>query len=254
MGLLHLEIIQERLKREFSLGLVVTPPSVVYKIKKTDNTLMELHKPADWPEKTKFTEIIEPWINSTIFSPDNYLGSILKLCIEKRGVQKNINFTGNRVVVNFLLPLNEVIFDFHDRIKSISQGYASFDYEIIDYRVGKLEKVNILVNNENVESLSFISHKEKAVTRGRAICNKLKESIPQQLFKIAIQAAIGSKVIARETIGSLRKDVIAKCYGGDVTRKRKLLEKQKAGKKRMKQVGNVNIPQEAFLAAIKLDN
>ena len=254
LGLLHLEIIQERLKREFSLDLVVTPPSVVYKIKKTDDTLTELHNPADWPEKTKITEIREPWINATIFSPDNYLGSILKLCIEKRGVQKDINFAGNRVVVNFLLPLNEVIFDFHDRIKSISQGYASFDYEIIDYRVGKLEKVNILVNNENVESLSFISHKEKAVTRGRAICNKLKESIPQQLFKIAIQAAIGSKVIARETIGSLRKDVIAKCYGGDVTRKRKLLEKQKAGKKRMKQVGNVNIPQEAFLAAIKLDN
>ena len=254
LGLLHLEIIQERLKREFSLDLVVTPPSVVYKIKKTDDTLTELHNPADWPEKTKITEIREPWINATIFSPDNYLGSILKLCIEKRGVQKDINFAGNRVVVNFLLPLNEVIFDFHDRIKSISQGYASFDYEIIDYRIGKLEKVNILVNNENVESLSFISHKEKAITRGRAICNKLKESIPQQLFKIAIQAAIGSKVIARETIGSLRKDVIAKCYGGDVTRKRKLLEKQKAGKKRMKQVGNVNIPQEAFLAAIKLDN
>jgi len=253
LGLLHLEIIQERLKREFSLDLVVTPPSVVYKIKKTDDTLTELHNPADWPEKTKITEIREPWINATIFSPDNYLGSILKLCIEKRGVQKDINFAGNRVVVNFLLPLNEVIFDFHDRIKSISQGYASFDYEIIDYRIGKLEKVNILVNNENVESLSFISHKEKAITRGRAICNKLKESIPQQLFKIAIQAAIGSKVIARETIGSLRKDVIAKCYGGDVTRKRKLLEKQKAGKKRMKQVGNVNIPQEAFLAAIKLD-
>ena len=253
LGLLHLEITQERLKREFSLALLVTPPSVVYKIKKNDNSLTELHNPADWPEQTKITEIREPWINATIFSPDNYLGGILKLCIEKRGVQKDISFAGNRVVINFLLPLNEVIFDFHDRIKSISQGYASFDYEIIDYRIGKLEKVSILVNSENVESLSFISHKEKAVTRGRAICNKLKESIPQQLFKIAIQAAIGSKVIARETIGSLRKDVIAKCYGGDVTRKRKLLEKQKAGKKRMKQVGNVNIPQEAFLAAIKLD-
>ena len=254
LGLLHLEIIQERLKREFSLDLVVTPPSVVYKIKKTDNTSLELHNPADWPERTKINEVSEPWINATIFSPDNYLGSILKLCIEKRGIQKNISFTGNRVVINFLLPLNEVIFDFHDRIKSISQGYASFDYEIIDYKIGKLEKVNILVNGENVESLSFITHTDKAVTRGRAICNKLKDSIPKQLFKIAIQAAIGSKVIARETIGSLRKDVIAKCYGGDVTRKRKLLEKQKAGKKRMKQVGNVNIPQEAFLAAIKLDN
>ncbi len=254
LGLLHLEIIQERLKREFSLDLVVTPPSVVYKVKKTDETLLSIHNPADWPEKTKITEISEPWINATIFSPDNYLGSILKLCIEKRGIQKEINFTGNRVMISFNLPLNEVIFDFHDRIKSISQGYASFDYEIIDYKVGELEKVSILVNGENVESLAFITHKEKAVLRGRTICNKLKDSIPKQLFKIAIQAAIGSKVIARETIGSLRKDVIAKCYGGDVTRKRKLLEKQKAGKKRMKQVGNVNIPQEAFLAAIKLDS
>ena len=254
LGLLHLEIIQERLKREFSLDLVVTPPSVVYKVKKTDEKLISIHNPADWPEKTKIIAISEPWINATIFSPDKYLGGILKLCIEKRGIQKEINFTGNRVMISFNLPLNEVIFDFHDRIKSISQGYASFDYEIIDYKVGDLEKVSILVNGENVESLAFISHKEKAVLRGRAICNKLKDSIPKQLFKIAIQAAIGSKVIARETIGSLRKDVIAKCYGGDVTRKRKLLEKQKAGKKRMKQVGNVNIPQEAFLAAIKLDN
>ncbi len=254
LGLLHLEIIQERLKREFSLDLVVTPPSVVYKVKKTDEKLISIHNPADWPEKTKIIAISEPWINATIFSPDKYLGGILKLCIEKRGIQKEINFTGNRVMISFNLPLNEVIFDFHDRIKSISQGYASFDYEIIDYKVGDLEKVSILVNGENVESLAFISHKEKAVLRGRAICNKLKDSIPKQLFKIAIQAAIGSKVIARETIGSLRKDVIAKCYGGDVTRKRKLLEKQKAGKKRMKQVGNVNIPQEAFLAAIKLDS
>ena len=254
LGLLHLEITQERLKREFSLDLVVTPPSVVYKIKKTDEEIYEIHNPADWPEQTKIKEVSEPWINATIFSPDSYLGGILKLCIEKRGIQKDINFTGNRVMINFNLPLNEVIFDFHDRIKSISQGYASFDYEIIDYKIGQLEKVNILVNGENVESLSFITHKEKAVLRGRSICNKLKESIPNQLFKIAIQAAIGSKVIARETIGSLRKDVIAKCYGGDVTRKRKLLEKQKAGKKKMKQVGSVNIPQEAFLAAIKLDN
>ncbi|MAJ24217.1 MAG: elongation factor 4, partial [Rickettsiales bacterium] len=254
LGLLHLEITQERLKREFSLDLVVTPPSVVYKVKRTDNIILEIHNPADWPEQTKINEISEPWINATIFSSDTYLGGILKLCIEKRGIQKDINFTGNRVMINFHLPLNEVIFDFHDRIKSISQGYASFDYEIIDYKIGKLEKVNILVNGENVESLAFITHKEKAVQRGRAICNKLKESIPKQLFKIAIQASIGSKVIARETIGSLRKDVIAKCYGGDVTRKRKLLEKQKAGKKKMKQVGNVNIPQEAFLAAIKLDN
>ncbi len=254
LGLLHLEIIQERLKREFSLDLVVTPPSVVYKVLKTNEEVLEIHNPADWPKQTKIKEVSEPWINATIFSPESYLGGILKLCIEKRGIQKDINFAGNRVMINFHLPLNEVIFDFHDRIKSISQGYASFDYEIIDYQVGKLDKVNILVNGENVESLAFITHKEKAVSRGRIICGKLKDSIPKQLFKVAIQAAIGSKIIARETLGSMRKDVIAKCYGGDVTRKRKLLEKQKAGKKKMKQVGNVNIPQEAFLAAIKLDN
>ncbi|MBJ58070.1 MAG: elongation factor 4 [Rickettsiales bacterium] len=254
LGLLHLEIIQERLKREFGLDLVVTPPSVVYEINGTDNKQTLLHNPADWPEQTKVKEVKEPWIKATIFSPDNYLGSIMQLCTDKRGIQNNINYTGNRVMLEYLLPLNEVIFDFHDKLKSLSKGYASFDYEILDYRPGKLDKVNILVNGENVESLSFISHKDKAVYRGRLICNKLKESIPKQLFKIAIQAAIGSKIIARETIGSLRKDVIAKCYGGDVTRKRKLLEKQKAGKKRMKQVGNVNIPQEAFLAAIRLDN
>tara|TARA_B100000886_G_C20413026_1_gene487942 strand:- start:394 stop:2193 length:1800 start_codon:yes stop_codon:yes gene_type:complete len=254
LGLLHLEIIQERLKREFSLDLVVTPPSVVYKVLKTNEEVLEIHNPADWPEQTKIKEVSEPWINATIFSPESYLGGILKLCIEKRGIQKDISFSGNRVMINFHLPLNEVIFDFHDRIKSISQGYASFDYEIIDYQVGKLDKVNILVNGENVESLAFITPKEKAVSRGRIICGKLKDSIPKQLFKVAIQAAIGSKIIARETLGSMRKDVIAKCYGGDVTRKRKLLEKQKAGKKKMKQVGNVNIPQEAFLAAIKLDN
>mgnify|MGYP001490238305 FL=1 len=254
LGLLHLEIIQERLKREFSLDLVVTPPSVVYKVLQTNEEVLEIHNPADWPEQTKIKEVSEPWINATIFSPESYLGGILKLCIEKRGIQKDINFSGNRVMINFHLPLNEVIFDFHDRIKSISQGYASFDYEITDYQSGKLDKVNILVNGEIVESLAFITHKEKAVSRGRTICSKLKDSIPKQLFKVAIQAAIGSKVIARETLGSMRKDVIAKCYGGDVTRKRKLLEKQKAGKKKMKQVGNVNIPQEAFLAAIKLDN
>ena len=253
LGLLHLEIIQERLKREFGLDLVVTPPSVVYEILKTDDKKIILHNPADWPEQTMIKEIKEPWISATIFSPEKYLGGVIQLCTDKRGIQKEINFTGNRVMLEYKLPLNEVIFDFHDRLKSISKGYASFDYEILDYKEGKLDKVSILVNGENVESLSFISHKDKAVYRGRLICNKLKESIPKQLFKIAIQAAIGSKVIARETIGSLRKDVIAKCYGGDVTRKRKLLEKQKAGKKRMKQVGNVNIPQEAFLAAIRLD-
>ena len=254
LGLLHLEIIQERLRREFNLDLIVTPPSVIYKISKTDGTEESIHNPAEWPQQTKISEIKEPWIKASIFSPESYIGSIIQLCTEKRGIQKEINFTGNRVLLEYYLPLNEVIFDFHDRLKSISKGYGSFDYEMHDYKAGNLQKVSILVNGEIVEGLSFITHHDKATSRGRQICNKLKESIPKQLFKIAIQASIGSKVIARETLSSLRKDVIAKCYGGDVTRKRKLLDKQKAGKKKMKQVGNVNIPQEAFLAAIKLDN
>ncbi len=254
LGLLHLEIIQERLKREFSLDLIVTPPSVVYKIIKTDEKIVKVDNPADWPNQTKIKEIKEPWIKASIFSPETYIGAIMQLCTEKRGIQKEINFTGSRVLLEYYLPLNEVIFDFHDKLKSISKGYGSFDYEIADYRSGNLQKVSILVNGEIVEGLSFITHLEKATARGRVICNKLKDSIPKQLFKIAIQASIGSKIIARETLSSLRKDVIAKCYGGDVTRKRKLLDKQKAGKKKMKQVGNVNIPQEAFLAAIKLDN
>ncbi|MEC8100038.1 MAG: translation elongation factor 4 [Pseudomonadota bacterium] len=254
LGLLHLEIIQERLKREFNLDLIVTPPSVIYKIIKTDEKEEAIHNPAEWPVQTKIKEIKEPWIKASIFSPDSYIGSIIKLCTEKRGIQKEINFTGNRVLLEYYLPLNEVIFDFHDKLKSISKGYGSFDYEMHEYKSGNLQKVSILVNGEIVEGLSFITHIDKANSRGRVICNKLKESIPKQLFKIAIQASIGSKVIARETLSSLRKDVIAKCYGGDVTRKRKLLEKQKAGKKKMKQVGNVNIPQEAFLAAIKLDS
>ena len=254
LGLLHLEIIQERLKREFNLDLIVTPPSVVYKVIKTDEKEEDIHNPAEWPNQTKIKEIKEPWIKASIFSPESFIGAIMQLCTEKRGIQKEINFTGNRVLLEYYLPLNEVIFDFHDKLKSISKGYGSFDYEMSDYRVGNLQKVSILVNGEIVEGLSFITHAEKATARGRVICNKLKDSIPKQLFKIAIQASIGSKVIARETLSSLRKDVIAKCYGGDVTRKRKLLDKQKAGKKKMKQVGNVNIPQEAFLAAIKLDN
>ncbi len=254
LGLLHLEIIQERLKREFNLDLIVTPPSVIYKIIRTDETEESIHNPAEWPQQTKIKEIKEPWIKASIFCPEPYIGPIIQLCTEKRGVQKEINFTGNRVLLEYYLPLNEVIFDFHDRLKSISKGYGSFDYEVHEYKSGNLQKVSILVNGEIVEGLSFITHVDKATTRGRVICNKLKESIPKQLFKIAIQASIGSKVIARETLSSLRKDVIAKCYGGDVTRKRKLLEKQKAGKKKMKQVGNVNIPQEAFLAAIKLDD
>ncbi len=254
LGLLHLEIIQERLKREFNLDLIVTPPSVIYKIIKTDEKEEAIHNPAEWPLQTKIKEIKEPWIKASIFSPESYIGPIIQLCTEKRGIQKEISFTGNRVMLEYYLPLNEVIFDFHDRLKSISKGYGSFDYEMHDYKSGSLQKVSILVNGEIVEGLSFITHADKATTRGRMICNKLKDSIPKQLFKIAIQASIGSKVIARETLSSLRKDVIAKCYGGDVTRKRKLLDKQKAGKKKMKQVGNVNIPQEAFLAAIKLDN
>ena len=254
LGLLHLEIIQERLKREFGLDLIVTPPSVIYKISRTDEKEQLVDNPAEWPLQTKIKEIKEPWIKASIFSPETYVGPIIQLCTEKRGVQKEINFTGNRVLLEYYLPLNEVIFDFHDKLKSISKGYGSFDYEMHEYKQGNLQKVSILVNGEVVEGLSFISHVEKAAARGRVICNKLKDSIPKQLFKIAIQASIGSKVIARETLSSLRKDVIAKCYGGDVTRKRKLLDKQKAGKKKMKQVGNVNIPQEAFLAAIKLDN
>ena len=254
LGLLHLEIIQERLKREFNLDLIVTPPSVIYKVIKTDEKEEDIHNPAEWPNQTKIKEIKEPWIKASIFSPESFIGAIMQLCTEKRGIQKEINFTGNRVLLEYYLPLNEVIFDFHDKLKSISKGYGSFDYEMSDYRIGNLQKVSILVNGEIVEGLSFITHAEKATARGRVICNKLKDSIPKQLFKIAIQASIGSKVIARETLSSLRKDVIAKCYGGDVTRKRKLLDKQKAGKKKMKQVGNVNIPQEAFLAAIKLDN
>jgi len=254
LGLLHLEIIQERLKREFNLDLIVTPPSVIYKIIRTDEIEESIHNPAEWPLQTKIKEIKEPWIKASIFCPEHYIGPIIQLCTEKRGVQKEINFTGNRVLLEYYLPLNEVIFDFHDRLKSISKGYGSFDYEVHEYKSGNLQKVSILVNGEIVEGLSFITHVDKATARGRVICNKLKESIPKQLFKIAIQASIGSKVIARETLSSLRKDVIAKCYGGDVTRKRKLLEKQKAGKKKMKQVGNVNIPQEAFLAAIKLDD
>ncbi len=254
LGLLHLEITQERLRREFNLDLVVTPPSVIYQIEKNDSKNIDIHNPADWPEQTQISDIKEPWIRATIFSPDDYLGGILKLCTEKRGIQVELSYTGTRAMLIYDLPLNEVVYDFHDKIKSASKGYASFDYELKEYHSGDLVKVSILVNGEVVESLSFISHREKAEFRGRNICLKLKELIPRQLFKIAIQASLGAKVIARETIGALRKDVTAKCYGGDITRKKKLLEKQKAGKKKMRQVGNVDIPQEAFLAAIKIDN
>jgi len=253
LGLLHLEIVQERLEREFDLDLVTTAPSVIYEINMRNNKLLKIHNPADWPDVTKIDSIKEPWIRATIFSPDDYLGKILSLCNDKRGVQVELSYVGKRVMLIYDLPLNEVIFDFNDSLKSISRGYASFDYEIKAYKVGNLVKVSMLINSDSVDSLSFIVHREHADTRSRAICEKLKELIPRQLFKIAIQAAIGGKVIARETVNALRKDVTAKCYGGDITRKKKLLEKQKKGKKRMKQVGNVEIPQEAFLAALKID-
>jgi len=253
LGLLHLEIVQERLEREFDLELVTTAPSVIYQIHMRDNKLLNIHNPADWPDVTKIDSIKEPWIRATIFTPDEYLGKILKLCNEKRGVQVELSYVGKRVMLIYDLPLNEVIFDFNDNLKSISRGYASFDYEVKNYKAGNLVKVGMLINSDIVESLSFIVHRENAENRARAICEKLKELIPRQLFKIAIQAAIGGKVIARETVSALRKDVTAKCYGGDITRKKKLLEKQKKGKKRMKQVGNVEIPQEAFLAALKVD-
>jgi GTP-binding protein LepA len=253
LGLLHLEIVQERLEREFDLDLVTTAPSVIYELNMRNNELLRIHNPADWPDVTKIDSIKEPWIRATIFSPDDYLGKILSLCNNKRGVQVELSYVGKRVMLIYDLPLNEVIFDFNDSLKSISRGYASFDYEIKGYKLGNLVKVGMLINSDSVDSLSFIVHRENADIRSRAICEKLKELIPRQLFKIAIQAAIGGKVIARETVNALRKDVTAKCYGGDITRKKKLLEKQKKGKKRMKQVGNVEIPQEAFLAALKID-
>ena len=253
LGLLHLEIVQERLEREFDLDLVTTAPSVVYEIHMNDSNILKIHNPADWPDITKINKINEPWIRATIFTPDEYLGKVLKLCNDKRGIQVELSYVGKRVMLVYDLPLNEVIFDFNDTLKSVSRGYASFDYEIKEYAEGNLVKVTLLINSENVDSLSFIVHRTTADLRSRAICEKLKELIPRQLFKIAIQAAIGGKIIARETISALRKDVTAKCYGGDITRKKKLLEKQKKGKKRMKQVGNVEIPQEAFLAALKID-
>ena len=253
LGLLHLEIIQERLEREFDLDLVTTAPSVIYRVHLTDGTQLELHNPADLPDPVRIDHIEEPWIRATVFVPDDYLGSVLALCTEKRGQQIELTYVGNRAMVIYRLPLNEVVFDFYDRLKSVSRGYASFDYELDGYELGDLVKVLILVNAEPVDSLAFISHRDKAEARGRSLCERLKELIPRQMFRIAIQAAIGGRIIARETISALRKDVTAKCYGGDVTRKRKLLEKQKAGKKRMRQIGNVEIPQEAFLAALRIE-
>ncbi len=251
LGLLHLEIVQERLEREFDLDLITTSPSVVYKVYMTDGTMKEMHNPVDMPDPVHIDYIEEPLIKASIMVPDEYLGSVLSLCEERRGVQQELTYVGNRAMVVYTLPLNEVVLDFYDRLKSVSRGYASFDYELIGYAEGDLAKISILVNAEPVDALAFIAHRSHAEARGRQVCEKLKDLIPRQLFKIAIQAAIGGKVIARETVSAMRKDVTAKCYGGDITRKKKLLEKQKKGKKRMRQIGNVEIPQSAFLAALK---
>ena len=254
LGLLHLEIVQERLAREFNLDLIATAPSVVYRIELPDGTKLELHNPADMPDLVRVVEISEPWLRATILTPDDYLGSILKLCQERRGVQVDLSYVGNRAMVTYDLPLNEVVFDFYDRLKSLSKGYASFDYHLTDYRPGDLVKMQILVNGEPVDALSVMVHRSNAERRGRAMCEKLKDLIPQHMFQIPIQAALGGRIVARETIRALRKDVLAKCYGGDVTRKRKLLEKQKEGKKKMRQFGKVDIPQEAFIAALKMED
>ncbi|MDE1987332.1 MAG: translation elongation factor 4 [Alphaproteobacteria bacterium] len=253
LGLLHLEIIRERLEREFNLDLIATAPSVIYRIHLTDGSMVELHNPADMPEVTKIDKIEEPWIRATIFVPDDYLGAVLKLCEDRRGSQIELTYAGARAMVVYRLPLNEVVFDFYDRLKSVSRGYASFDYHIEGYHEGDLVKMSILVNEEPVDALSMIVNRQRSESRGRQMCEKLKELIPRHLFKIPIQAAIGGKVIARETISALRKDVTAKCYGGDISRKRKLLDKQKEGKKKMRQFGKVEIPQEAFIAALKMD-
>jgi len=252
LGLLHLEIVQERLEREFDLDLITTAPSVVYRMHMTDGTIKELHNPADMPDPVKIDFVEEPWIKATILVPDAHLGAVLKLCEERRGSQIDLTYAGGRAMVVYRLPLNEVVFDFYDRLKSVSRGYASFDYQIEDYVESDLVKMSILINSDPVDALAMIVHRSRAEMRGRQLCERLKDLIPRQMFKIAIQAAIGGRVIARETISALRKDVTAKCYGGDVTRKRKLLEKQKAGKKRMRAIGKVDIPQEAFIAALKM--
>ena len=253
LGMLHLEIVQERLNREFDLDLITTAPSVVYRIHKNNGDLIELHNPADYPDPVEIADIEEPWIKATILVPDDYLGAVLSLCTERRGEQLDLTYVGNRAMAVYRLPLNEVVFDFYDRLKSISRGYASFDYEMLDYEKGDLVKVSILVNAEPVDALSMIVHRSQAEHRGRQVCQRLKDLIPRQMFKVPIQAAIGGKVIARETIAAMRKDVTAKCYGGDISRKRKLLDKQKAGKKRMRQFGKVEIPQSAFIDALKME-
>jgi len=253
LGLLHLEIVQERLAREFNLDLIATAPSVIYRIELSNGEEIEIHNPVDMPDPMKIREIKEPWIQATILTPDEFLGSILKLCQDRRGVQIDLNYVGNRAMLKYDLPLNEVVFDFYDRLKSVSKGYASFDYHISDFRAADLVKLQILVNGDPVDALAMLVHRTRADFRGRGMVEKLKELIPPHMFQIPIQAAIGGKIIARETVRAFRKDVTAKCYGGDVTRKRKLLEKQKEGKKRMRQFGKVDIPQEAFIAALKVD-
>ncbi|MBB04651.1 translation elongation factor 4 [Pseudooceanicola sp.] len=253
LGLLHLEVIRDRLEREYNIDLITTAPSVIYKIFLRDGTMSELHNPADMPDLTHVDHIEEPRIKATILVPDEYLGDVLKLCQDRRGIQMELTYAGSRAMVVYDLPLNEVVFDFYDRLKSVTKGYASFDYQMIGYREDNLVKMSILVNDEPVDALSTMVHRDRAEMRGRAMCEKLKDLIPRHMFKIPIQAAIGGKVIARETLAALRKDVTAKCYGGDATRKRKLLDKQKAGKKKMRQFGKVDIPQEAFISALKMD-
>ena len=252
LGLLHVEIVRERLAREFGLALIATAPSVVYRVRLGSGRTLDLHNPADLPETERIERVEEPWIRATVLAPDAYVGAVLKLCEERRGRQDALAYAGARAMVVYDLPLNEVVFDFYDRLKSVSSGYASFDYELTGYEPGDLVRLNILVNGEPVDALSVIVHRGSAEARGRALCERLKDLIPRQLFPVAIQAAVGGRVIARETVKALRKDVTAKCYGGDVTRKRKLLEKQKAGKKRMRQFGKVEIPQEAFIAALRM--
>jgi GTP-binding protein LepA len=254
LGLLHLEIVRERIEREFGIELITTAPSVIYKVHKNDGTMLEMHNPVDMPDPVHIDRIEEPWITATILVPDDYLGAVLKLCEDRRGSQVVLTYAGSRAMVTYKLPLNEVVFDFYDRLKSITRGYASFDYTIDEYIEGNLVRMSILVNEELVDALSIMVHAGRAESRGRAMCEKLKELIPRHLFKIPVQAAIGGRVIARETISAMRKDVTAKCYGGDISRKRKLLDKQKAGKKKMRQFGRVEIPQEAFIAALKMDD
>jgi GTP-binding protein LepA len=254
LGLLHLEIIRERIEREFDIDLITTAPSVVYQLHMTDGSVEDLHNPADMPDIVKIDHIDEPWIRASILVPDDYMGAVLKLCEDRRGRQINLSYAGSRAMLEYELPLNEVVFDFYDRLKSVTRGYASFDYQMADYRTGDLVKMAILVNSEPVDALSTIVHRDNAEARGRAMCERLKDLIPRHLFKIPIQAALGGKVIARETIAALRKDVTAKCYGGDASRKRKLLDKQKAGKKKMRQFGKVDIPQDAFIQALKMDD